>query len=69
MSLEEFKVIFYWEYFHRIISKINWFIFFNTFNLFLFFKKIKKEYLNICYLIFILILFKELLVGIWLKVV
>ena len=44
MTLNEFKIIFYWEYFHRILAKINRFIFFNTFNLFLFFqKKLKKN--------------------------
>ena len=31
-----------------------WFIFFDTFNLFLFVKKIKNEYMNICYIIFVL---------------
>ena len=33
MTLAEFKVIFYWEYFHRIFSKVNWCFYFNTIDL------------------------------------
>ena len=42
MTLEEFKIIFYWEYFHRILARTIGIIFFNTFNFFLFNKKNKK---------------------------
>ena len=41
MSLDEFKIIFYWEYFHRVLAN-NRFIFLITFNFFLFFKENKK---------------------------
>ena len=36
MSIDEFKIIFYWEYFHRILARLIG-LFFITVNLFLFF--------------------------------
>ena len=42
MELNEFKIIFYWEYFHRILARINWFIFLIPLIFFYFSKKIKK---------------------------
>ena len=42
------------------ISKINRFIFFNTINFFLFFKKNKKKYIKTCLLVFLLIIFQGL---------
>ena len=39
MNIEEFKTIFYWEYFHRILGRVIGLFFFDTINLFLFFKK------------------------------
>ena len=39
MNLSEFKVIFYWEYAHRILARLIGLFFFNPFNLFLFYKK------------------------------
>ena len=39
MSLEEFKIIFYWEYFHRMIARLLGIFFFSSFNLFLFFQE------------------------------
>ena len=56
MSLDEFKVIFYWEYFHRILARIIGLFFLFPLVYFYISKKIKKNYLNICYLIFALIL-------------
>ena len=38
MSLTEFKIIFYWEYFHRIIARVLG-IFSYTFNIFSFIQK------------------------------
>ena len=55
MSLPEFKIIFYWEYFHRIIARILGIFFLIPLIYFYFSKKIKDEYMNICYLIFGLI--------------
>ena len=37
MTLSEFKVIFYWEYFHRNLARLIGLFFFDTLNLFLFF--------------------------------
>ena len=39
MSLDEFKIIFYWEYFHRILARIIGVFFFIPLIFFLFFKK------------------------------
>ena len=56
MSLAEFKIIFYWEYFHRIIARILGIFFLIPLIYFFFSKKIKSEYMNICYLILSLII-------------
>ena len=61
MNLEEFKIIFYWEYFHRILARIIGLFFIIPLIYFHFCKKIKKEYLNICYLIFTLIFFQGII--------
>ena len=42
MTLNEFKIIFYWEYYHRILARLIG-LFFYTFNLFLLFKKNQKR--------------------------
>ena len=55
MSLDEFKIIFFWEYFHRILARFIGIFFFIPLIYFYFTKKIKTEYLKICYLIFALI--------------
>ena len=52
MILDEFKIIFYWEYFHRILARLIGLFFLIPLIYFYFSKKIKKEYMNICYLIF-----------------
>ena len=52
MNLEEFKIIFYWEYIHRFLARIIGLFFLIPLIYFYFSKKIKKNYLNICYLIF-----------------
>jgi len=56
MTLNEFKIIFYWEYYHRILARFIGLFFLIPLIYFYFSKKIKKEYLNICYLIFSLII-------------
>ena len=58
MNLDEFKIIFYWEYFHRVLGRIIGLFFLIPLVYFHFKKKIKREYLNICNSIFILILFQ-----------
>jgi heme a synthase len=58
MSLNEFKIIFYWEYFHRILGRIIGLFFLLPLIYFHFFKKINKKYLPLCYLALILIIFQ-----------
>ena len=61
MKLEEFKVIFYWEYFHRLIARTIGLFFLIPLCFFYFTKKIKTNYLNTCYIIFGLILFQGII--------
>ena len=61
MTLNEFKIIFYWEYFHRILGRIIGLFFLIPLIYFYFSKKIKSEYINICYVVFILILLQGFL--------
>ncbi len=56
MVLDEFKVIFYWEYFHRILARLIGLFFLIPLIFFYMSKRIKKEHIQICYLIFVLIL-------------
>ena len=56
MTIKEFKVIFYWEYFHRIIARFIGLFFLIPLIFFYFSKQIKKERLKICLMIFVLIL-------------
>ena len=41
MTIEEFKIIFYWEYFHRFLGRLIGF--FNNFNFFSFLRKNKQK--------------------------
>ncbi len=56
MSLNEFKIIFYWEYFHRMIARFIGLFFLIPLIYFYLTRKINKNYLYICSLIFLLIL-------------
>ena len=58
MTIDEFKVIFYWEYFHRILARLIGLFFLLPLIYFYFSKKIKSDYINICFLIFLLIVFQ-----------
>tara|TARA_B100000575_G_C23137832_1_gene661427 strand:+ start:1325 stop:2341 length:1017 start_codon:yes stop_codon:yes gene_type:complete len=58
MSLDEFKIIFYWEYFHRLLGRFIGLFFFLPLIYFSFLKIFKKEMLKNLYLVFILILFQ-----------
>ena len=55
MRLDEFKIIFYWEYFHRILARIIGIFFFIPIIFFYFSKHIKKKYLISSIAIFLLI--------------
>tara|TARA_B100001093_G_scaffold504278_1_gene559858 strand:+ start:167 stop:1117 length:951 start_codon:yes stop_codon:yes gene_type:complete len=56
MSLDEFKIIFYWEYFHRMLGRIIGLFFLIPFIFFILIKIIDKWYLSNCFLILFLIL-------------
>ena len=61
MSLNEFKVIFYWEYIHRILARFIGLFFLIPLVYFYFSNKIKKDYLKICYVIFLLIILQGII--------
>ena len=60
MTLEDFKIIFYWEYAHRFLARLLGLFFILPLVYFYLIKKIDKNYLNICFLISILILLQGL---------
>ncbi len=55
MTINEFKVIFYWEYFHRLLGRFIGLFFLIPLIYFYLSKKIDSRYLKTCYLVFILI--------------
>ncbi len=61
MTLDEFKVIFYWEYVHRILARFIGLFFLVPLIYFYFSKKIKQKHMNICYLIFSLIILQGII--------
>ena len=61
MSLYEFKVIFYWEYFHRILARAIGLFFLIPLIYFHLSKKIKSNYMRICYYVFILIILQGII--------
>ncbi len=57
MTLNEFKVIFYWEYIHRILGRLIGLIFLIPLIYFYFIKTINKKYLKVCsFVLFLIIL-------------
>tara|TARA_B100001564_G_C20617045_1_gene660447 strand:- start:110 stop:1135 length:1026 start_codon:yes stop_codon:yes gene_type:complete len=60
MTLNEFKIIFYWEYFHRILGRLIGLIFLLPLVYFYLVKKIDKKYLRICSFVLFLIVFQGL---------
>ena len=56
MTLEEFKIIFYWEYFHRNLGRLIGLFFLIPLIFFYLKNEINKKYLITCIKIFILIL-------------
>ena len=55
MTLNEFKIIFYWEYLHRILARLIGLFFIIPLFFFYISKRIKKKYISICFIIFGLI--------------
>ncbi len=58
MNLEEFKVIYYWEYFHRLLGRVIGLFFMLPLIYFYLTKKIDQRYLSICLTILLLIVFQ-----------
>ncbi len=58
MTMDEFKVIFYWEYFHRVLGRIIGLSVLIPLLYFHFVKKINKKYLIINYTVLFLIIFQ-----------
>ena len=56
MSLEQFKVIFYWEYFHRALGRLIGIFFLVPLIYFYFKSTINKKYIYVCFLVLSLIL-------------
>ncbi len=61
MTIKEFKIIFYWEYFHRLFGRLIGLFYILPLIYFTYKKKIDNEYLLTFYSIFILIIFQGLL--------
>jgi heme a synthase len=61
MTLNEFKIIFFWEYFHRILARLIGLFFLIPLIYFYFSKKVKNKYIKVCYLIFTLIIFQGII--------
>ena len=61
MSLNEFKTIFYWEYFHRILARIIGLFFLLPLIYFYFSGKIEIKYLKISFIIFFLIILQGII--------
>ncbi len=61
MSLQEFKIIFYWEYAHRILGRIIGLFFLLPVLYFSFKKNINQKYLNYCYLILLLVILQGII--------
>ena len=56
MNIDEFKIIFYWEYFHRILGRLIGIFFLFPLIYFHFIGKINNKYISTCYLILLLII-------------
>ena len=61
MNMNEFKIIFYWEYFHRILGRLIGLFFMIPLVYFYLSKKINKNYLFVCYFIFVLIVLQGII--------
>ena len=61
MGIDEFKIIFYWEYSHRVLARLIGIFFLIPLIYFYLTKKINNSYLKLCYLIFSLIVFQGII--------
>ncbi len=61
MTLDEFKIIFYWEYFHRILGRLIGIFFLIPLLYFYLTNQIDKKYLKPCFIIMILIILQGII--------
>ena len=61
MNIDEFKVIFYWEYFHRIFARFIGIFFLLPLIYFHFSKKINIKHIKVCYMILSLIILQGII--------
>ena len=61
MNLDQFKVIFYWEYFHRILARLIGIFFLVPLIYFYFSKKINYQHIKFCFVILFLIIFQGII--------
>ena len=61
MNINEFKIIFYWEYFHRLLARIIGLFFMIPLIYFALSRKINRNHIIICYLIFTLIILQGII--------
>jgi heme a synthase len=61
MNINEFKVIFYWEYFHRLLARLIGLFFIIPLLFFYFSKSIKSSYIYLAYKILFLILLQGII--------
>ena len=61
MTLAEFKVIFYWEYSHRVLGRVIGLFFLLPLIYFYFTKKINKDYLKLCLIVLSLIILQGII--------
>ena len=61
MTIHDFKIIFYWEYAHRVLGRIIGLFFLIPLIYFQFIKKIPAKYLKLYYLVFFIIVLQGLI--------
>ena len=61
MDLAEFKIIFYWEYAHRILARLIGIFFLIPLVYFYLSKKIRNNYINTCFAVLGLIIFQGII--------
>ena len=61
MTIDEFKIIFYWEYFHRILARLIGLFFLIPLIYFFYVNEIDKKHLKICVYVFLLIVFQGII--------
>ena len=61
MNLSEFKIIFFWEYFHRILGRLIGLVFLIPLLYFHFSKKVDQKFITFGYIIFSLIVLQGII--------